>query len=594
MRQPRLAGPLAIVAIAYAATLAMLPPGGLWIVDNGNKRIQVEALLASGFRDFSLAWPGRDLDPDFVFNPLPGAFSVVREGRLFSVFSPVFPALSVLPFRVLGDAGLCLLPLLASLALLAGVGRIAQLAELPARGCALAIWIAGLATPLWFYAVVFWEHAVAASLCVGSVALAFGFLMHGSRRQLWLSGLAIALAASLRDSLLLFAAVLGVLVFFATPRERLRTGGVFAAGLAAGLMPLALFQWLALGDPLGFHLTHGFAARAGEEAGLGFHLRTRPLVFHNLFLAAADGPALSALLSAPFAFLLLAQPRLSERAQRAVALAAAAWALAGVLVTAIGYATAGSPIERLYASNGFFAAAPLLVVGLVRRRPDGAPSACDRVVGWLLRLVLGYALVYFALTPVRNTTGIHWGNRYLLELYPLLAVPCAAALLALVRGAAPARAVAALLGLLAAGSFALQVFSIDLLRRKLVFGEHLEQAVRERPETVVVTDQWWVPQTLARSFFEKSLFYVATPENARMLLERLAQRGVGEVLLVTSDLNRPPDPAARVIGDEGLGFFSLRLEHHGLRVPGAGRAPGAAPRRSSRRRRRPIHAACRS
>ena len=110
MRQPRLAGPIVAVALVYAATLALLPPGGLWIVDNGNKRIQVEALLASGFRDFSLPWRGGDLDPELAFNPLPNSFSVVREGRLYSVFSPLFPALSVLPFRWLGDAGLCLAP----------------------------------------------------------------------------------------------------------------------------------------------------------------------------------------------------------------------------------------------------------------------------------------------------------------------------------------------------------------------------------------------------------------------------------------------------------------------------------------------------
>ena len=578
MRQSRLAAPIAAVALVYAATLAMLPPGGLWIVDNGNKRIQVEALLASGFRDFSLPWPGRDLDQDFAFNPLPNAFSVVREGRLFSVFSPVFPTLSALPFRVLGDAGLCLLPLFASLALLLGVGRIAELAELPPRGRSLAILIAGLATPLWFYAVVFWEHAVAASLCVGSVALAFDFLKHGSRRQLWLSGLAIALAAGLRDSLLLFAAVLGALVFCVTPRERLRAGWIFVAGLAAGLLPLALFQWLALGDPLGFHLAHGFAARAGEEPGFGFHLRTRPAVFYNLFLAADGAPALSAFLTVPFALLLIAQPRLSPRAHRGVALGAAAWALVGAIVSAIGYATAQSPIEQLLVSNGFFAAAPLLVVGLVRRRPEHAMTACDRVVGWLLRLALGYSLVYFALTPQLNTTGIHWGNRFLLELYALLAVPCAAGLLVLWRGSPLARSAAVCLALLAAASVALQIFSIDLLRRKLVFGERLEQAVRERPEAVVVTDQWWVPQTLAHEFFDKSLFFVATPEKARVLLERLAQRGVGEILFVTTNLSRPPDPGALVIDDEGLGFFSLRLEHHPLRVSGPGRVPGAASR----------------
>ena len=159
--------------------------------------------------------------------------------------------------------------------------------------------------------------------------------------------------------------------------------------------------------------------------------------------------------------------------------------------------------------------------------------------------MLGYALLYFALTPLRNTTGIHWGNRYLLELYALLAVPCAVGLLALWRGSRSRAHGGRLLALLAAASVALQVFSIDLLRRKLVFGEQLEQAVRERPEAVVLTDQWWVPQTLAHEFFDKSIFFVSTPEQARSLLERLAQRGVGEILFVTTDRDgrRIPAPA---------------------------------------------------
>jgi len=563
----RFSGPIAAIALVYVATLVMLPPGGLWVVDNGNKRIQVEALLASGFRDFSLPWPGRDLDPELAFNPLPRPFSVVRDGRLYSVFSPIFPALSALPFRLLGDAGLCLLPLLASLALLGFVGRIADLGGLPPRGRALAILVAGLATPSWFYAVVFWEHAVAASLCVGAVALAFEFLIRGSKRRLFLSGLVIALAAAMRDPLLIFAAVLGALVFFATPRERLRTGGIFGAGLAAGLLPLALFQWLALGDPLGFHLTHGFAPREGEGTGLGFLLRTRPAVLHNLFLASGPGVALSALMTGPFALLLLAQLRLPNRAYRAVALAAAAWALAGAIVLAVSHAMAASPIERLMRSNGFFAAAPLLVVGLLRRRDPGPAPASDRVVGWLLRLVAGYALLYFALTPVRNTTGVHWGNRYLLELYPLLAVPCAVGLQGLWRGSGAARGAAVLLALLAAGSVALQVFSIDLLRRKLVFGERLEQAVRERPEAVVVTSVWWVPQTLAREFFDKPIFYVASLEQYRMLRARLVQSGAGEFLFISGDARRPPNARARVIEDEGLGFFSVRIERIELSGP---------------------------
>jgi hypothetical protein len=569
----------------YAATLAMLPPGGLWIIDNGNKRIQVEALLASGFRDFSLPWPGRELDPDFQFTPMPNSFGLVREDRLYSVFSPVFPVLSALPFAALGERGLTLLPFLASLLLLAGVAHLARLAGMQSPG--LAVLAAGLATPIWFYALVFWEHVVAASVCVGAVALVFDFLAQGGRLKVFLAGLALAIGAGLRDPLLLFAAVLGVFLFFAAASQRVRTGLVFGAGLAAGLLPLAALQWLALGDPLGFHLTHGFAPRAGEQTGLGAHLAARPRVLHHLLLAAAPGRLASALLTGPFALLLLLRPRLAGGAHRAVLVGAALWALAGALVIGAGYARAESPIEHLLRANGLFAAAPLLAAGLIRRR--GKASAGETVRGRLLGLVLAYALLYTALTPLRNSTGIHWGNRYLLELYPLLVVPAAAALEDNWRSPQRRRVEALLLVLLVFASVAWQVFSLDLLRRKLVFGERLEAAVRERPERVIVTDLWWLPQSLPREFFEKAIFYTPDPQQRRGLLARAAERGDGAFLAVASAIQRPRIPEAQVIDDLGLRFFSVQL------VPG-NVPPGRTvqPRRSRRRRRRPIRPACSS
>ena len=107
-----------------------------------------------------------------------------------------------------------------------------------------------------------------------------------------MSGLAIALAVGMRDPLLLFAAVLGALVFFATPQQRLRAGAIFAAGLAAGLLPLAVFQWLALGDPLGFHLTHGFAPRADGQTVRTFTCaRGRPRSTTSCSLPPAASPS---------------------------------------------------------------------------------------------------------------------------------------------------------------------------------------------------------------------------------------------------------------------------------------------------------------
>lgn len=566
----RLAAPLAAVALVYAATWALLPAGGLWTVDNGNKYLQTQALLASGFRDFSLPWPGRGLDPELAFDPLPGPFSLVREGRLYSVFSPLFPALSVLPLRAFGDAGLCLLPLLATLAGLAGVGRLASLAELGAGERALAIGLAGLATPLWFYASVFWEHALAAALCTWAVALVLAALEQGGLRRLALGGLLLALAAGFREALLLFAPLLGGLVLLAGRGARVRAGAAFAGGLVAGLLPLALFQWLALGDPLGFHLTHGFTASGGDGQGLAHHLATRTQALYLLLLAAFESRGLSLALCGPLLLLLAVRPRLAGSAHRGVVVAAVCAALALTVLGLAAYLAAPSPIARLLTCSGFFAGAPLLAVGLVRRSEAGSDSDGDRTLSRLLALVLGYALLYASLTPLRNVAGIHWGNRYLLELYPLLAVPCAAALGGLWRGGRLARAAVALL---VTAGIALQVFSIDLLRRRLVYGERLEQAIRERREPVIVTDLWWLPQTLARELYAKPVFYVPTHAKGRLLLERLAVRGVRSFAYVTARGDGTPSPRTRVIDDEGLGYFALRIEPRRLPPPQAFGAP---------------------
>ena len=513
LRRLRFSAPIAAVALVYAATLALLPSGGLWIVDNGNKRIQVEALLASGFRDFSLPWPGRDLDPELAFNPLPNAFSVVREGRLYSVFSPVFPALSRAPVP---PARRCR-PLPAAAARLARAARM--------RGQDRGSRRASGAGP----------RARDPDRRPRDPPLVLCRRLLGARRRgepvrglggararvpgarlaaaaLRLSGLAIALAAGMRDPMLLFAAVLGALVFFATPKQRLRTGAVFGAGLAAGLLPLALFQWLALGDPLGFHLTHGFAPRAGEQAGIGFHLRTRSAALYHLFLASGGGALRSALLTRSLRAVAAraaeaSEPRLSGRRARRRRLGARRRDRLRRRATS----TAASPIEQLLRSNGFFAAAPLLVVGLLRPREAGLTPASDRVVGWLLRLV-----ARLRAAVLRAHAAAQHDRHPLGQPLPARAVSAA-------RGALRRRPVAAVArarcrpvgGRAARAARGGERRAPGLLHRSAATQARVRRAGSSRrcasgPRRSSSPMQWWVPQTLAHEFFGKSIFYVST------------------------------------------------------------------------------------
>src|SRR6185295_17630337 len=64
------------VAVLYLVSHALYEHRAFWITDNANKFLQLRAIL-DGHGDFSLRWPGRELDPDFELNPLPPPFSRV-------------------------------------------------------------------------------------------------------------------------------------------------------------------------------------------------------------------------------------------------------------------------------------------------------------------------------------------------------------------------------------------------------------------------------------------------------------------------------------------------------------------------------------
>ena len=60
-------------------------PGESYLADffDGLRRtVPEQAILASGYTDYALRWPGHELDPTYAFNPLPGQFSHVVDGKL--------------------------------------------------------------------------------------------------------------------------------------------------------------------------------------------------------------------------------------------------------------------------------------------------------------------------------------------------------------------------------------------------------------------------------------------------------------------------------------------------------------------------------
>jgi hypothetical protein len=549
-----------LAAAVFLFSRALVEAHGFWIVDNANKFLQVQALLGSRFTDPAIPWPGRDIDPGFAFNPLPKPFSYIRDGRLFSQYSLPFAVLSAVLYELLGWWGLLLIPLVSGILLLPGLARLASTLGDREESASAAVLITALGTPVWFYVLIYWEHMPAVCLGVWAAALVLQQVRGGGMAPLVGGCLLAAASVWFRDEMYLYAAVLVGAAALCSPGRRVR---ILAAGIlavAGGLAPLWWLQWRLFGTPLGFHVQTSLPFADGLRAWAA----SRPQVFYNLFAAAGDSPVVSLILTLPLLALLILRPSFARRPfGPAVPLALLAGTVTTLVVLA-GYLRSGSPLLWMHSTNSLLTVSPLLVAaGLRLREPDGrSPGALPR--RWLWCLILGYAFLYGLLSPEERTVGIHWGNRLVLILYPLLAAAASPVLLRWWTLARPGPGWRKGVVILAAAvSLTAQVCSLTLLDSRQAFSRRVNLEISRRPERTVVTDTWWVPQELWSAFYSKAFFYAADQESYRRLLGRLAAVGRRDVLLVTGRPRPAPAEPVATVEDSTLGYFSLwfyRLE----------------------------------
>ena len=553
------AAPIAAVGLAYLLTLVCFERDGMWTTDNAAKFLQVRALLQSGFASFAIPWPGRSIDPEFVYNPLPFHFSAVRDGELYSVFSPVFAMVSAVPYALLGYWGLYLLPFASALLMLRAVAELCALAGGGVRARQAAVLIAGLATPVWFYGVAFWEHCAAVCLCLWALLFFARFVDAGASRDLVAGAVLVSLAVYLRDDLYLLCALLALAAAAARRADRLATALRCGCAMAICLAPLWIWQWQVMGSPLGQHLsTHLFSSE-----GIAGHILDRPKVFYNLLVAASPAPIVSIFLSAPFLYAWLRRPGFSTgRFRTALPLCAAA-ATVSALVSCGGYFLFDSPLAYLLASsNCLFAAAPLAILAFPR-------CGENRVGGWLARLVTAYAGLYALAAPDLGSSGLHWGNRFLLILYPVWSLLAAVNVEQWRRHAGGgwrswrSWSIAAVV----AASVGAQLFSVELLGRKKEFSHRLNDFVAASPEQVVLTSERWAGHELHRVFFDKPVFYVEYPHAMDALRKKLRQAGYESFLFLTRRQGVAARQPGVEIGDGGLNWYGMRAFSVGMPPP---------------------------
>jgi hypothetical protein len=582
----RRAGWPAVAALGFVAGIYVwlaffyLPPGVYWSPDIGYKRVQAENVRLTPWLDLTIDYPGRSVDPELEFVPFRFTFYYVWQGRIHFAQPPVIAVLSRPFIAWLGDHGERVIPVLAGLAALWLAAQLTL--ALDARPAWAGILIPALATPVMIYSLFLWEHILGVALGLGALWLVVETLRshkritpqfyqnvlsgaaslprkRESRNSFWmpafagmttiaewkflralrawgsvsgrggllLSGLLMGLAAGARKELMLFAPLLGAALARRTLANgnwrRLRAWTPLALWAAAALSVLSLYELYSVLNsgsliPPEFRISvvpeltpRAYLLTAGLRAPADF-------IFDPQFGWLGD-----VLLAAVIAYWIASRgPRTWVR--EAIQAAALAALLAGVWNGVRQLGAAGGLV-------GLLSASPFLVVGL-----NGEGAGARR----LRRVALGfYALVLLNLGLLTAAgpyqTGLEWGSRFALIVFPLSAPLVVNGLSAVRERAARswlARVHFALALSLVGLSIFIQLRGVSKMRAPAV-GPESRDALLALPERQVVTNLWWLSAAAPRLYLSKELFLVASEQELRAWMEAARSAGVRRFAFVS-------------------------------------------------------------
>jgi hypothetical protein len=549
-----------LIILLAAASLplllvAALLPRTFFDSDSGAKYLQARAIQGRAGWPKTIPYPGSALDPDGRYVP---ACMHSEGNEAVSIFPVLFPIAAAAGLVAGQDTLWRLVPLAAGLLAVYLAGRLGAVAGSGAGARAL-IPVCLLATPVFFYSVVFTEHTAAAAAVLGALLLVAERSDTNFATARWAGfGFVLGLAVWLRTETFVILP-LGCAPLLWCGRGRWRSALAGAGGVAAGLVLGSAVQRVVLGLWLPAHV---FLSRFRSWA-IASPLPTRRLTLSLLY--APDpwtGAALIVWLAALFLMLV---PRFRHatwvRGLACVAFALALWAtfgmpslrwLAGAKPTVAFHYEAAVPVWAVLAALPVALSGAQPAVGVRRARTLLGVTAALYVVGCLLAL------------PMHGE--YQWGPRYLLPGLLLLVV-----LMLTAPAAEPAweRVRRSLIAGAICAGLAVQCLGIVLLFRATGSNAGLTAAVlaATRPGEVVISTTPVVPLLAAASWTERVFLVSPPPSLTSALLGRLsAARVTAWTFIDVEGLNDCEVVPAASVGVPGGAAWDRETEHS-VRLP---------------------------
>ena len=512
-------GGLAILYVVLG--LFVLTDDAIYSGDIGVKFVQARALAAHHFRSLDLPYPGAFLDPERAFFTLRPPFVITAGAETQAIFPPASAIVQALAVRAAGVRGMIAVTIVAGLVTLWATARMSEPALRP-----YTLLAAGLAGPLWFFAVSGWEHAQA--VACGAAAFAVAMNGHDSRPAA-IAGALLGLGVTQRDEVMLLSP--GLLAVLWVQTRSWRPLAIAACGVAAVILAATAVDVWWFGRPPAAHLRHAVHIMRGSwlggEPGIDvpslrpFTNRERYETVIWYWLLGYGNDRMIALYTAGFAVAIAMRLIWKTSAGLLV------WVAAIVVLATIDLAEVVRAPKWL---AGMLRVSPYFVFAAL---PPPRGRRWTPAHGALVFTAFVYVLLAYGGVDTAGGKGL--GPRLLLPLFPMLAVASVATIrdylsaparLERVIGGAGALLLAVALVVHAAGTIPAYV------ARNGEDGSAI-MTVKTSPERIVICDDMFTAQLLMPLYFRKVLYLADAPSLARDLAERLDRARVGSVLLVS-------------------------------------------------------------
>lgn len=511
-----------LIALCYLILFAALPAESIWISDEGNRIMSVQAYALTGSRTLPDPLEGISGIPDGI-RAYPQPYFIHPGGKWRSAYQLFFPWMASHIYTAFGRPGVLAIAAVAGLLTILTTGLLARKLFSDDRKAAAVMGLCAFGTPVLFYSGTFLE-TTSAALFAALALLVFLTAMNREHHlpQMLLCGLLTGISILFREEGFVFAAGFGLAIlccYFSWKRLL-----AFGAGAAVMVLPLLIYNYLDSGSIFGMHSTvySGLPKPAGN-------LLVNKLTDYSFYLF---------LLCLPFAkklnlvlpWILLAgvfTGFLPKFRNAALAVLSAAVLLFCGASTYCNMATEHGGVfiyQSLLDHVPLFALCLLNGVWLFRQeRRD-------------IRFLAIVALTGIAVPPLLlnyDQPGMFWGGRHFLNIVPVLCL-----LSVFILSHLKSRLLKGLALGICLVSLAANLCGYAALSAKRNFSAQYVREIAKPEYQVILTDIFWMPEELAWLHRDKCILLLTGPDSLDQARVFLRANGIRKFHLLLAKRSR--------------------------------------------------------